>query len=348
MIAKYDRLSIKKIGGGTRVVTVTLNPAVDRTLWVPGFEAGKTFSVERSETVAGGKGVNVSRALRRLGIDSTATGIIGRDGSGPYLGALDAEGLSHDFVFVDGTLRTNVTVLACGGASGAGEAHPAGRSDETHLREKGPAVAEAALAELEQKLKALIKKPCLVVFSGSLPLGLPDDSYARLVELAKSRGARSALDSSGAPLRLGLKTRPFLIKPNAREVEESLGFLPNGEAGLREAIRRYTAEGIEAVMISLGKEGLAYSRPQSAGGEGDSRVSAVRARLSVERPLNAVGSGDAALAGAIAGILSGFCAKDTARLACAAGAANTLVSGACVFRSEDVERLFGMTEVKAL
>ena len=347
MIAKYDRLSTKKISAATRVVTVTLNPAVDKTLWVPGFEAGKTFSVERSETVAGGKGVNVSRALKRLGIDSTATGIIGRDGSGPYLGALDAEGLSHDFVFVDGTLRTNVTVLACGGACG-GEAHPAGRSGETHLREKGPAVAEAALAELEEKLKALIQDSCLVVFSGSLPLGLPDDSYGRLVELAKSRGARSALDSSGAPLRLGLKTKPFFIKPNAREVEESLGFLPEGEAGLMEAIRRYTAEGIEAVMISLGKEGLAYSRRESAGGEGNFRISAVRARISVERPLNAVGSGDAALAGALAGILSGFCAEDTARLACAAGAANTLVSGACIFRSEDVERLFGMTEVKAL
>ena len=344
MIAKYDRLSTKKISAATRVVTVTLNPAVDRTLWVPGFEAGKTFSVERSETVAGGKGVNVSRALKRLGVGSTATGIIGRDGSGPYLGALDAEGLSHDFVFVDGTLRTNVTVLAYGGAWGMG----AGRSDETHLREKGPAVAEAALAELEEKLKALIQDSCLVVFSGSLPLGLPDDSYGRLVELAKSRGARSALDSSGAPLRLGLKTKPFFIKPNAREVEESLGFLPKGEAGLLEAIRRYTAEGIEAVMISLGKEGLAYSRRESADGEGDFRVSAVRARLSVESPLNAVGSGDAALAGALAGILSGFCAKDTARLACAAGAANTLVSGACVFRSEDVERLFGMTEVKPL
>jgi tagatose 6-phosphate kinase len=347
MIAKYDRLSTKKIGAATRVVTVTLNPAVDRTLWVPGFEAGKTFSVERSETVAGGKGVNVSRALKRLGIDSTATGIIGRDGSAPYLGSLDAEGLSHDFVFVDGTLRTNVTVLACGGACG-GEVNPEGRSDETHLREKGPAVAEAALAELEEKLKALIQDSCLVVFSGSLPLGLPDDSYGRLVELAKSRGARSALDSSGAPLRLGLKTGPFLIKPNAREVEESLGFLPKGEAGLLEAIRRYKAEGIEAVMISLGKEGLVYSRPQSPGGGGDFRVSAVRARLSVEHPLNAVGSGDAALAGALAGILSGFCDKDTARLACAAGAANTLVSGACIFRSEDVERLFGMTEVKAL
>jgi 1-phosphofructokinase family hexose kinase len=325
MIAKLHHLSTKNI-----VVTVTLNPAVDRTLWVPGFAAGKTLAVDRSATVAGGKGVNVSRALGRLGIDSTATGFVGREASGPYLAMLDSEGIRHDFVPVDGAPRTNVTIL-----SGT-------RSPETHLREKGPVVAEAALRELEEKLRALLEgttpRGALVVLSGGLPPGLGPDTYARLIELAHRCGAKAALDASGEPLRAGLSARPDLIKPNSREVSESLGFFPRSEEDFSKAIAGYRGAGVETVMISLGKDGIVFSRGERA----------FHARVAVDEPVNSVGSGDAALAGAVAGLLSGFPDEGIAGLACAAGAANTLLSGACVFRLEDVEKLLAGVELRAL
>jgi fructose-1-phosphate kinase PfkB-like protein len=345
MIAKLQHLSIKNV-----VVTVTLNPAVDRTLWVPGFAAGRTLAVERSATVAGGKGVNVSRALGRLGIDSTAVGFVGREGSESYLAMLDREGTRRDFVLVDGAPRTNVTILSEAPAP------------ETHLREKGPAVDESALRELEEKLRTLLAgaspgssmsapqdaprgtgpgqlrgKP-LVVLSGGLPPGLGPGTYARLIEFVHGCGAKAALDASGDPLRAGLAARPDLIKPNAHEVSESLGFLPRSGGDLSRAIARYRGAGAETVMISLGKDGIVFSR----GGR------AVHARVAVDAPVNSVGSGDAALAGGIAGLLSGFPDEDVAGLACATGAANTLMSGACVFRLEDVEKLLAGVELRAL
>jgi fructose-1-phosphate kinase PfkB-like protein len=349
MIAELRHLSTKNV-----VVTVTLNPSVDRTLWVPGFEAGRTLLVERSATVAGGKGVNVSRALGTLGTDSTATGFIGREGSGEYLAMLEREGIRHDFVRVDGTPRVNVTILSEAGAP------------ETHIREKGPVVTEAALLELEQKLQTLLEgasrrgsvstppahgprvpegtspvqlagKP-LVVISGGLPPGLGPRTYARLIELVHGCGAWAALDASGEPLKEGLAARPDLIKPNAQEVSDSLGFYPRSAGDLSRAIARYRGSGVETVMISLGKDGVVFSRGAGA----------VHARVKVDAPVNSVGSGDASIAGGIAGILSGFPDQGVAGLACAVGAANTLMSGACVFRLDDVEKLLAEVEFRAL
>jgi fructose-1-phosphate kinase PfkB-like protein len=178
----------------------------------------------------------------------------------------------------------------------------------------------------------------LVVLSGGLPPGLDPGTYARLIAFVHGRGAEAAFDASGDPLREGLAARPDLIKPNAREVSESLGFHPRSDEDVARALALYHDAGVETVVLSLGGEGLAFSR----GGR------AVRARVAVDRPLNSVGSGDAALAGALAGTLGGLPDEDVAALACAAGAANTLVSGACVFRLEDVERLFAAVELRAI
>jgi fructose-1-phosphate kinase PfkB-like protein len=212
-----------------RVITVTLNPSIDRTLWVRNFRAGATFVAYRSEDYAGGKGVNTSRALLKMGVASTATGILGYRGSRFYLDILDQEGIKHRFLSCEGRVRTNVTVL-----SGRGE-------PETHIRDRGPVLpgeeTEHLLKWLDEILISAVEpeenpsarpsrevprrttgasasvgsvqgRRLIVVFSGSLPEGLSSDTYARLIEGVKSAGALACLDTSGEPMRLGLTSQP--------------------------------------------------------------------------------------------------------------------------------------------
>jgi len=306
-----------------RVVTVTLNPVLDRALWIRDFRAGKTLQVEKSSVVAGGKGVNVSRALLFFGIKSIATGIMAREERASYVGLLERDGIDHDFFPVDGRLRTNITILSDS------------TDEETHIRDRGPHLDPRELDRFEKKLSELADGRTIVVFAGSIPEGLPDDSYRRLIRTVQKQGNSAVLDASGTPLKKGLEAAPVLIKPNEGETRDALGFFPRTEKQIREAASVFLKMGISQCMISCGKRGLYFCSTQAC----------VHARVSVENPLNSVGSGDAALAGGLIAILCGLDAEKSARLACAMGAANTLVSGACVFERTDVQNLYAATEV---
>jgi 1-phosphofructokinase family hexose kinase len=306
-----------------KVVTVTLNPVLDRALWIRGFRIGKTVQVEKCSTVAGGKGVNVSRALLKFGIKSTATGIMAQEESASYTGLLESDGIDHDFHRVDGRLRTNITILSDSA------------DEETHIRDRGPRIDPHELEKFEKKLSHLVDGHTFVVFAGSIPDGLPDDSYRRLIHSVQKEGNRSALDASAKPLKEGLKAAPVLIKPNEEETRDALGFFPRTEKEIRSAARAFFALGISRCMISCGKRGLYFCTPQEC----------IRARVTVENPVNSVGSGDAALAGGLIGMLCGLGAEMSGRLACAMGAANTLVSGACVLDKKDVQKFYAAAEV---
>jgi 1-phosphofructokinase len=343
--------------GRPPIITVTLNPSIDRTLWVNGFAVGRTFLAERTEEFAGGKGVNTARALGRMGVHATASGILCREKSRVYLDILDVEGLEHQFFTTEGRVRTNITIVADRGGK------------ETHIRDRGSAQDPEALALFQSWLKDRLRQAGpgrrsgrgagahegrrdrdrvpdskkeyegpLIVLSGSLPEGLPPDTYASLITLIGREGGTAFLDTSGEPLRLGLRARPTFIKPNRREVEESLGFLPRNEEELLRAVETYHGLGVPRVMISLGQDGLLYS----------DREITVAAQVRVERPINTVGSGDAAVAGAVLGFLAGLGAEETARLACTMGGANTLTPGAGRIDEADVHGLYRTAEVRRL
>jgi fructose-1-phosphate kinase PfkB-like protein len=326
------------------ILSVTLNPVIDRTLWVQGFRIGRTVIAERSVSYAGGKGINTSRALLNLGVRSTATGIIGEHGSKTYLDTLDTEGIAHDFLFAAGSVRTNVTMLSEG-------------ERETHIRDRGPRLTAGTFQRFLHRFRKLIEGMVeglgassgprkadnrltgpIVVLSGSIPDGIPAESYRMLLLAAREMGATALLDASGTPLKLGLEAEPFFVKPNRYEVQEVLGFLPEGESDYRRAIDSLHALRIGLVMVSRGREGLYLS-------DGKRLVSA---SVSVECALNTVGSGDAAVAGAVLGIGGDLSIDETARLACAMGAANTLSPGACIFTQRDVQRLYERVLIEAL
>ena len=215
------------------IVTVTMNTVLDRTLNVKNFRAGGTYLVESSETFAGGKGANVSRALRAFGIDSTAIGILAEVGSDVYINLLDSGGISHDFLKTSGFMRTNVTIVSDSSRK------------ETHLREKGPVISRSMFAKFEKKIRTRYKKGIILVFSGSLPDGLPDDTYSSLISGARSAGADVFFDASGPPLKKGVEAVPFFIKPNTKEVEEALGFSPDMPANLYKAVKTFHGMGIK-------------------------------------------------------------------------------------------------------
>ncbi|MGQ9616151.1 MAG: 1-phosphofructokinase family hexose kinase [Spirochaetota bacterium] len=316
------------------IITVTLNPVLDRTLWVKNFRAGETFIAYRSENFAGGKGVNVSRALLKFRVPSIATGIIPKRGNEIYIELLKRDGILHNFYFTEGFLRTNITIVS------------SGNKQETHIRVKGPSISESTLKGFMKKLNMLFEKNFLVdnknldsdkkrsestpnpicILSGSIPQGLGDDTYSKLIHHLKEKGTLVFLDSSGEAFKRGIAEKPYFIKPNLEEVRDALGFLPDSDADIRKAFDLLHRIGIEQVMITRGKDGLLFSKGNSI----------VNAYLRINNPLNTVGSGDAALAGGVLGYIHNMNTEETARLACALGAANTLTAGACRFLKEDV------------
>jgi len=319
---------IEELSNGlkSRIVTVTLNPVFDKSLLIPYFRPGGTFIAEESLTLAAGKGVNVSRVLKNVSIDSIVSGILPGEGKDIYLELLENEGFSHDFVSTEGVIRTNVTIVS------------RAYDGETHLRERGPTVRRSALDLLKKKLVTLIENETLFVFSGSIPEGLPSSSYGELIDVVKRHGCSAFLDTSKGALRNALSSGPLLIKPNLKEVQDALGYLPGNNEELKKACTDFHLLGIENVMITMGKEGVVLSRKDEV----------VHARVEISAPVNSVGSGDAAAAGSVIGILKGLDTKSIARLACAFGGANTLVTGAGRFRIKDVERLYDKIKILSL
>lgn len=315
------------------IITVTLNPVLDRTLWVKNFRAGETFIAYRSENFAGGKGVNVSRALLKFRVPSIATGIIPKRGNEIYLELLKRDGILHNFYFTEGFLRTNITIVS------------AGNKQETHIRVKGPYISEDTLKGFMKKLNMLFEKNFPVdkknldsdkkrskstlnpicILSGSIPQGLGDDTYSKLIQYLKEKGVVVFFDSSGKPLKMGIAKKPYFIKPNLEEVRDALGFLPDSDADIRKAFDLFHRIGIEQVMITRGKDGLLFSKGNEI----------INAYLRVDNPKNTVGSGDAALAGGVLGYILDMDTIETAKLACALGAANTLKAGACRFSKDE-------------
>jgi tagatose 6-phosphate kinase len=223
---------------GGQVVTVTLNPAVDVTYFLPDLAPGAVHRVREVQIRAGGKGVNVARVAARLGAKVTATGLAGGQAGGVVRQALAAAGVTDAFVPVDGETRRTVTVV-----EGSGRA--------TTLNEPGPAVSAADWALFQQVFAEQIGRPCVVVLSGSLPPGLPADAYAALIRQASARGVAVILDTSGPALRAAIPAGPDVVKPNQAEAAEVTGCAEPGAAA-----SRLLADGAASAVVTLGPAGL--------------------------------------------------------------------------------------------
>jgi len=306
------------------IVTVTLNPSLDRTLHFGFVGWGMVNRATSSALDYSGKGVNVSVALRNLGQPSIIMGLAAGSGGRLLVEGLRARDFRCEFVETMGETRSNITVIEDG----------TGRSMK--LNEPGAPVTPAVLSELQDRLAALLSPGDIVALAGSLPPGAPVDTYARLISVAHRHGARVALDSSGPALAAGCQAVPDLIKPNEHEAAELLGRSTAGR--LPETLSALRGLGPDRVLLSLGAAGAAFA------GEGRSWCATPPAVAEV----NSVGAGDAALAGALAAWSLDRSGDELLRLAVATGTAAACLDGTAFPDRAAVDALLPQVRVEVL
>ena len=225
------------------ITTLTLNPAVDKSVTIPRFTVGEVNRIASVRLDAGGKGLNVARVLNMLGAPVRAVAPVAGAAGRFLVERLAQEGIPFDYLEVAGESRTNLKVV-----------DPV-LGTHTDINEPGPALTGSELERVGRKVLEGLAPGDWVVFSGSVPAGVPRDIYASWIADARAKGARTALDADGELLARGLEGRPDLVKPNRAELEAWAGFSLRTNAELFEAVHRLRDAGANTVAVSLGSAG---------------------------------------------------------------------------------------------
>jgi 1-phosphofructokinase family hexose kinase len=311
------------------ILTVTLNAAIDRTVAVPNFRQGHRHRAVEASTMAGGKGVNVARALKTLGHPVIATGLAGGPTGARVMERLAEESILTDFTWIAGDSRTNLAVIDP--TSG----------EQTEINERGPDVSDAELERFLEKLLYLARGGRICVIAGSLPPSVPASFCARMVGELKGLGLETILDTEGEPLLAGLRAGPAAVTPNAREAEGAVGHEFNDTDDLISGVRS---------LVELGADDAVITRSHGCVGsllDGDRRRFWEVTAPALE-PVAAVGSGDAFLAGFVGCRFEGRPPAECLRFAVACGAESTQHFGAGTIEPDEVEGLIERVEITEL
>lgn len=228
------------------IITVTMNPAIDKTVELEQFHHEGLNRLQKVVIDAGGKGINVSKTIQELGGETIATGFLGGTGGAVIKKVLYDRGITTDFVSVEGETRTNMKVVEPGGVL-------------TELNEPGPSIRPQDVEALLKKLESYAGEDTLFVLAGSIPTGVDTSIYGQITHLVQERGAKVFLDADGELFVKALEAGPDMIKPNKFELEQYFAF--DGDAGEEDLIamgKRLARKGIERVAISMGKEGAMF------------------------------------------------------------------------------------------
>ena len=275
------------------VVTVTLNPAIDRTITISNFTAGAVNRVEQERANPGGKGVNVASALADYGHQIAVTGFLGRENSAPFEALFTRKKIEDCFVRIAGRTRVGIKIT-----------DPA-LHQTTDINFPGPAPAPDDLNALHERLAAV--DGAWFVVTGSLPPGVNSTIYRDIVLALKARGRKVVLDTSGEALRYAIEAAPNIIKPNIHELEVLIGKPLQAQTQVVEAAKNLIARGIELVTVSMGKDGACFV----------TETALITARPPDIKVKSTVGAGDAMVAGIIAAYLRELPLAECARLATA-------------------------------
>ena len=306
------------------ITTVTLNPAIDEAVSIDVFNLGDRNRCELANLDPGGKGINASRVIQRLGRSTIALGFIGGVTGQLLRTRLDEEHVMHAFDHVADATRINVMI------------YESSNKRRTRLYLQGPHVDATRLASLRTRLRQ-VPAGGLVVFGGSLPPGIPDEIYHDLVVELRARGVRSIIDTSGSPLEKALSARPLLIKPNVEETEEILGRKLRNDADVFSAAVELRARGAENVVISQGADGAIGL---GVGGAWKAIAPSVTAR-------STVGAGDSMVAGLAIAFNEGSGLREGLRLGSAAGAATAMVAGTQLCEAAEVSALMERVRIES-
>jgi 1-phosphofructokinase len=311
------------------ILSVTVNPSVDHTLFLDEIKIGDTNRIQRTERDAGGKGINLSRVVAEMGFPSYATGFLG-GGPGAYVrSVLDRQGVRHRFVAVAGETRINFSVET-------------GKGPPTTFNERGPEISDDELDELTRLCLEVAPDVEWAALGGSVPPGVPDDVFKVLGKLFAEAGCRVVIDADGEPMRLGMEARPHFIKPNENEAERLLGHpvttLEQAAVSAGELLERLGRDEGRIVVISRGKKGAVLASDEGVFSGVSPKVEAI----------STIGSGDSLIGGMLWALQEGKTLEEAFAWGLAAGAATASTGGSEIAQRPKVLELFPQARVERL
>jgi 6-phosphofructokinase 2 len=308
------------------ITTITLNPSLDQHITVDGLVIDGTNRWSRLHRYAGGKGIDVSRAIHEMGGRAVAYGFIGGPVGRAVEILLDEEDVPFSFTPIHRETRTNFIIT------------DSKTWRQTRIDAPGPRISKEEFERFQRKMLRIRPSPDLIVMGGSLPPGIPNDVYYSMIMESKTFGVRAILDSEGQWLAEGIKAKPYLVKPNVREAEGLLGReLPDEDAIIKGALD-IVDMGVEIAVISRGEEGIIAATDKEV-------IKAVPPQVKVK---SAVGAGDCTIAGLALKLADEETLFSACRLAVALGTAAVLTPGTELARREDVEELLPQVKVKRI
>ena len=311
----------------TKVVTVTLNPAIDQTVQIEGFQCGEVNRVARVTQNPGGKGVNVASALSDLNLSVLATGFLGKENILLFEDLFSRKKIGDCFVRLRGATRLGLKIVD----------DPT--RQVTEINYPGLTPEPAHIERLFATLREAAKLGTWFVLSGSLPPGVPPEIYGRMVREIRELGARVIVDTSGEPLRHALEQGPDIVKPNQSELEQMTGRALRNIEDVAEAATSLVAKGVGLVVVSMGSHGALFVNETEA-------LLTTPPKVQVQ---STVGAGDTMVAGLVYAQLQGFGLAKTARLATAFGthAVTRIESGVSREAIQDLETKIVTKELRA-
>lgn len=302
--------------------TITLNPAVDKTVEIDNFKVGNVNRVSTQRVDAGGKGINVSKVIKSLGGESKALGLLaGRNGQfiKSYLDSIE---IDNKFIFVNGETRTNIKVI------------DKINGTNTDINEPGTFIPEEDLQKVELSIFDNLSKDSIVIFSGSVPQGIPKSIYGKWINKAKGLGIKTVLDADGELLKEGIEAGPYMVKPNIHELEKFFNKKLESTEAVIEAAKSLLNYGINEVVVSLGEDGALFINKEEI---------ILAHGLSVQVK-STVGAGDSMVAALAYSMEKGLKLEETVILSVATSAANVMTSGT---QPADINEISGlMKDVK--
>ncbi len=309
-----------------KCITLTLNPAFDKHCFVKEFKIGYEHLSDAEQSDAGGKGVNISRALKTNGIESNALVVLGKENKAEFCSALDADDMSYTAVEVLGRVRENLTI------------HTASNT-ETRISFKGFNAEDSLLDEVYGIIEGELDSETILTFTGSLPVGISMPAVNSFLKKAADKGARVVIDSkSFKTLEEIVALKPWLIKPNEEEISEYLGKEVKTHAEISAVANHLHKSGIENVMVSLGHKGAMLVCSEGSFTCAPPKIEAK----------STIGAGDSSIAGFIAATIAGLGATDALKTSVAYGTAACMQQGTQPPLASDVEDIFAQLQCSAL
>lgn len=308
------------------ILTLTLNPCIDKTIYLDQLEVGSYNRVKSTREDLAGKGLNVSIVLNSLKEDTLCKGFNFKSNGHLLDELLDTRHVRHDFLSLEGAIRTNIKLFdqSC--------------QVMTEINESGPFVPLSGVKQLLKDMEHALDHTDILVMSGSIPPGVPTDIYQQLIRMANEKQVKTVLDAAGEPLFLGLQEKPYLIKPNTLEFEQAFQKEIKSGMSTLEIARQVVDSGISYLCLSMGGEGAMLIDKEHV----------YRAKALPLKPKGLTGAGDSMVAGMCYAIQKGLSTEDMLRYAMASAGGSIRQEGTLLAGQKDIDELLPQVEIETL